>query len=77
MALQVVVEFDRVDDIPVYDCACGAVAAPVAVPLGLGEEANVVTLADDNECDLRRDSQFLASILFFCSSTIDLTSRDS
>ena len=77
MALQVVVELDRVDNIPVHDCACGAVAAPIAVPLGLGEEADMVTLADDDECDLRRDPQFLASIFFFGSSAIDLTSQDS
>ena len=61
MALQVEIEFGRVNHIAIHDCTSGAIPAPIRVP-GVREKANMMAFADDNDGNLRSYSYFLASL---------------
>lgn len=64
VTLQVEIELGRVRDVTIDDSASRAVARPVCLVLRHGEEADVVSLSDDDDRNLRQrvDAQLLASV---------------
>ena len=60
VALQIEIKLDGVDNVAVDDCASGAISAPIALIVGAREEANMVTLANNNKCDVCTETQFFA-----------------
>jgi len=56
--LQVEIEIRRVHDVRVNDCAGRAVATAVGAPVASREHTDMVTLADDDEGERRRDAEF-------------------
>lgn len=57
MRLQVEVELDGMHDVPVDDSASLAVTTPVSLVWPRREEADVVSLADDDDSDSGLDVQ--------------------
>jgi len=60
VALQIKVKLDGIDNVAIDDCASGAISAPITLIARAREEANVVTLANNNECDGCLETQFFA-----------------
>ena len=60
MALQIKVKFNGVDNVAIDDCAGGAISAPIALVVIAREEANVVTLANNDKRDGGVETQFFA-----------------
>ena len=60
VALQIEVKLDGIDNVTVDDCASRAISAPIALIARAREEANVVTLANNNKCDICAETQFFA-----------------
>lgn len=58
MALQIEVEFGRMDDFTINDSACRAVTTSVGLSLILREEPNMVSFPHDDDSDGRFDIQF-------------------
>ena len=61
MALQVEIEFGRVNHVTIHDGAGWAIPAPIR-DVALREETNVMSFSNDNDGDLGIDSDFLARL---------------
>lgn len=62
VALQIKVKLDGIDNVAVDDCASRAISAPIALIARAREEANVVTLANNNKRDGSIETQFFARL---------------
>jgi len=60
VTLQIKVELDGIDNVTVDDCASGAISAPIALIFRAGEEANMVTLSNNDKRDVGFETQFFA-----------------
>ena len=67
MALKVPVKLYGVYNVLIDNSAGRAIATPVGI-LGLGEEPYMVTLARDEQCDLRVDLEILARLCRYVRS---------
>ena len=60
VTLQIKVKLYGIDNVAVDDCASGAISAPIALVLRAWEEANVVTLANNDKRDSGIATHFFA-----------------
>jgi len=68
VAAEVVVPFNRTDDVRVDDCAWETVAGTIGIEFVVGisgEEYHLVVFADDNKGNLGVETQFFARLCEF------------
>jgi len=62
VTLQIKVKLDGIDNVAVDDCASGAISAPITLIFRSWEEANMVTLANNDKGNGGGETQFFARV---------------